>query len=381
MRRTGKGPGQGKGGLGGSGGPHSKVPKPTAAPGVRTLKVLVGPSDGASEQLASETKSEGPGTGAAGGSRTHNGALLDNAAAGAASGDLDAADTVLQASDSGSAASDSASGAAPSAAASGAAPSATAAHDPMTSMPVACLMNSFARQAITHPKGVPPTITWASSLRIQAMSIVIMVYTLFFAADIWDYKNLGGSSRSSAISGLQHIVVFVALLGCTAAWKLAALAGMPKSARGKRWETSKGMAYLRFVRAGLRGVMDADIRGNLSVAQAVAFVVAVLVAPLCAYAENRVLHFVWVVSARLHVAKRGKNKRGLAGGEVDGGNADLTDVMQFLSEMKKFVKFNIEDPHTVLAHAFQDRFENTLKVRRANLHYTQCSGAVVIDVV
>jgi hypothetical protein len=40
-----------------------------------------------------------------------------------------------------------------------------------------------------------------------------------------------------------------------------------------------GMAYyLRFVRAG--------------VAQAVAFVVAVLVAPLCAYAENRVLHFV-----------------------------------------------------------------------------------------
>jgi hypothetical protein len=89
MRRTGKGPGTGKGGLGGRGGPHSKVPKPTAAPGVRTLKVLVGPSDGASEQLASETKSEGPGTGAAaGGSRTHNGALLANAAAGAASGDL-----------------------------------------------------------------------------------------------------------------------------------------------------------------------------------------------------------------------------------------------------------------------------------------------------
>ena len=56
---------------------------------------------------------------------------------------------------------------------------------------------------------------------------------------------------------------------------------------------------------------------------------------------------------------------------MDGGDSDLTEVMQFLSAMKKFVRFNIEDPHTVLVEAFQHRFEDTLKVRNANLRYSR----------
>ena len=229
-----------------------------------------------------------------------------------------------------------------------------------TSMPVGCL-GTFAGQALKQPAGHSRTRAWASSPRIQSMTIVYMIFSLYYSAEVFDYKSLTGSSRASAISGLAHVAACIALLGCTAAWKLAALAGMGKNARGGRWDAVKGVAYMVFVRTGIRSVMDADASGEVCFAQAVAVVVMILIAPLCAYAENRILHFACAVGARMHISKITK-KRSVVGGGADGGDSGLNRVLEFLDTMKSYVTVIIRDPHTLLTRAFEQPFKNSLEV-------------------
>ena len=335
-------------------------------PGLSKLRrqlVSVGPDYSTAQPEEGESKSDGAAAAGANGSSTSS--AQPSAGRGAGPSSTATASRALTSTDRGRVAA-----AAPATVSSTSSDSSTSTRTSTpfeTSRPVACV-HTFAEQAITHPAGLPPSATWASSIRIQAMSIVYLIFTLFYSAEIFDWKSLGGSSRASAVSGVAHVAVFVALLGCSAAWKLAALAGMGRVARGGRWDAVKGAAYMIFVRMGVRSIMDADAGAVLSIAQAVAFVVTVLCAPLCAYAENRILHFACMLGARVHVAKSGdaKKKRGKVDGVVDGGDSGLAKVLRFLDALREsgIIIMNIQDPHTLLKNTFHQMFEDSVEVRR-----------------